>query len=116
VIHSSLDYTEFVGVSPQNLPNVRFFGVLKVESLGWLSDTGKEYLEAELRERDEEINGIDDDEYGIDRDWTASARGSRFQSGLTLERLYGSRPGEGSKISVWLCCEKNMAAAFLTSG
>ncbi|THU92103.1 hypothetical protein K435DRAFT_216770 [Dendrothele bispora CBS 962.96] len=96
---SGLDYTEFVGVAPGGLPHVRFFGILEIENLSWLSDTGRECLQTELRERDGKLNRLDE-----------SSR-----SGLTLERLYGSRPGEGSKICVWLCCEKNVAAAFLTT-
>ncbi|KAK7462683.1 hypothetical protein VKT23_007271 [Stygiomarasmius scandens] len=92
---TGLDESEFVEAAPEQLPDVRFFGILNVERLGWLSKQGRDWLEKDLKERDQKENCIK-------------------KSGLTLERLYGMRPGEGSIIRVWICCEKTSSAKYLT--
>lgn len=76
---------------------VFFFGVLKVDSLEWLSDDGKNLLEADLRNRDEVLHP------------------HIKKSGLTLERLYGDVSGQGSTVSVFIRCEKTLAAEYMTS-
>ncbi|KAF5369018.1 hypothetical protein D9758_002988 [Tetrapyrgos nigripes] len=93
---TGLDHTEFVTASPSPLPPIRFFGILDLENLDWLSDQGKDWLQKDLRERDEIENGV-------------------RRSGLTLERLYGSRPGEGSAISVYVMCVKTRPAACFSA-
>jgi hypothetical protein len=75
---------------------VFFYGLLKIESLGWLSENGTDLLEAELRHRDQLLHPH------IER------------SGITLERLYGNFKGRGSTISVYIRCEKKMAAEYMT--
>ena len=75
---------------------VFFYGVLKVDSLEWLSEDGRNLLEANLRKRDEELH-------------------PRIQtSRLTLERLYGDVRGRGSTISVIIHCEKKLPAEYMT--
>ncbi|KAK0506222.1 hypothetical protein EDD18DRAFT_1122503 [Armillaria luteobubalina] len=89
---TGLNETEFVDGF---IGNVQFVGRLVIEDLRWLSTPEYEQLERELRERDSETNNV--------------------QSGLTLEAIYGHRPGEGSRVTIWLLCNKNMTATFLTS-
>ncbi|KAK0198321.1 hypothetical protein F5146DRAFT_1019117 [Armillaria mellea] len=69
-------------------------GRLVIEDLRWLSTRGYEQLQRELRERDVDTNNV--------------------HSGLTLKTIYGYRPGEGSRVTIWLLCNKNMTATFLT--
>ncbi|THV00726.1 hypothetical protein K435DRAFT_963885 [Dendrothele bispora CBS 962.96] len=90
---TGLEYTEFIEVAPRRL-DVRFFGILIIEKLAWLSEQGYEWLQKDLRERDARINGV--------------------KSGLTLKTLYGSRKGEGSRIKVWIQCQKVSSARYLT--
>ncbi|KAK0465032.1 uncharacterized protein EV420DRAFT_1718193 [Desarmillaria tabescens] len=90
---TGLDETEFVDGFAGN---VQFMGRLLIEDLRWLSTRGYEQLERELRDRDFDTN-------------------NNPNSGLTLQSVYGYRPGEGSRITVWLVCNKNLTAAFLTS-
>ncbi|KAJ4487728.1 hypothetical protein J3R30DRAFT_3695321 [Lentinula aciculospora] len=92
---TGLDETEYVATPPRNIPSVQFFGILKVEDLRWLSPRGHKWLQNALRERDEARNNV-------------------TESKLTLQSLYGTMPGTGSKISVWICCIKNHQASFLT--
>ncbi|KIL60135.1 hypothetical protein M378DRAFT_14316 [Amanita muscaria Koide BX008] len=75
---------------------VKFYGLLKIESLDWLSDEGKQLLEAEYRKRDERLHAV-------------------RKSELTLETLYGDAKGRGSQISVFISSEKTLAAEYMTS-
>ncbi|TFK65997.1 hypothetical protein BDN72DRAFT_844913 [Pluteus cervinus] len=97
---TGFDETEFLLTPPPNSRvhqhPVYMFGVLKIKSLGWLTECGQLWLERNLRERDQKINGV-------------------AQSRLTLRGIYGNRPGEGSHISVWLKCEKLFAANYMTA-
>ncbi|KAK0456592.1 hypothetical protein EV421DRAFT_1753503 [Armillaria borealis] len=90
---TGLNETEFLkGIAG----NVQFMGRLVIEDLCWLSTHGYEELQHELRERDVDTNNL------------------RY-SGLTLSAIYGQRPGEGSRVTIWLLCNKSMSATFLTS-
>ncbi|KAK0233096.1 hypothetical protein IW262DRAFT_1328664 [Armillaria fumosa] len=89
---TGLNETEFVDSFADN---VQFMGRLVIEDLRWLSTRGYEQLQRELRERDVDTNNV--------------------HSGLTLKNIYGHRPGEGSRVTIWLLCHKNMTATFLTS-
>jgi hypothetical protein len=95
-----LDDTEFIVAPPEtNLVSrkpVYFYGVLKIESLNWLSEEGLSSLEAELRLRDEELH--------------PHLRGSM----LTLKNVYGDAKGRGSMISVILKCRKSMYVEYMT--
>ncbi|KAJ3850624.1 hypothetical protein EV368DRAFT_84365 [Lentinula lateritia] len=93
---TGLDETEYVATPPKNTLSVQFFGILKIEDLRWLSPRGHEALQNALRERDEAQNS------------------NIEESRLTLQSLYGTAPGTGSKISVWIYCKKNHQASFLT--
>ncbi|KXN86909.1 hypothetical protein AN958_09504, partial [Leucoagaricus sp. SymC.cos] len=74
---------------------VEVMGVLEIEKLDWLSETGRRWLEFDLRRRDVEMS---------------IGRGSR----LTLESVYGDGVNSGSTISVWVKFEKSMSAAYMT--
>lgn len=94
-----LDDTEFIisaregSKFPTN--HVQFYGKLKIQSLDWLSEQGRRWLELDLRERDREIHR----EHAL--------------NGLTLARLYGDMKNSGMRMTVWIQCEKNMQASFL---
>lgn len=75
--------------------NVQFVGRLVIEDLRWLSTRGYEQLQRELQDRDIDTNNLRD-------------------SGLTLSAIYGYIPGEGSRVTIWLLCNKGMTATFLT--
>lgn len=75
--------------------NVQFVGRLVIEDLHWLSTRGYEQLQRELQDRDIDTNNLRD-------------------SGLTLSAIYGYIPGEGSRVTIWLLCNKGMTATFLT--
>jgi hypothetical protein len=75
---------------------VFFYGVLKVDSLEWLSEGGRDLLEANVRKRDEELHP----HIGTSR--------------LRLERLYDNAKRRGLAISVFIRCEKNLAAEYMT--
>ncbi|SJL05616.1 uncharacterized protein ARMOST_08967 [Armillaria ostoyae] len=90
---TGLNETEFVDSFADN---VQLMGRLIIEDLHWLSTRGYEQLQRELRDRDVDTNNLQ-------------------YSGLTLSAIYGHRPGEGSRVTIWLVCNKNMTATFLTS-
>lgn len=71
-------------------------GVLEIEKLDWLSDTGRKWLGSDLRRRDDE------------------KRTAGKASQLTLEWIYGDGINSGSTISVWLKFDKAMSAAYMT--
>jgi len=76
---------------------VFFSGVLRIESLDWLSEQGLHYLETDLKNYDSKIHL------------------EHNQSGLTLKSLYGSAPGwQGLRIKVEVVYEKVLLAAYLT--
>ncbi|KAF5389849.1 hypothetical protein D9757_003619 [Collybiopsis confluens] len=93
---TGLDGTEYVAAPPEKPPIVEFFGIFKIQSLTWLEPQGRQWLQEELRERDQKQNNVE-------------------SSGLTLETLYGSVPAAGSRISVWLRCRKIQQASFLSN-
>lgn len=95
------DETEFVTPPPESSIGkqhpVFFCGILRIESLDWLSEQGLRYLEADLRNYDSKIHL------------------EHNQSGLTLKNLYGHSPfGERLYIKVEVVYEKFMLAAYLT--
>lgn len=75
---------------------VKVIGVLEIERLDWLSGTGREWLESDLRRRDDEKK--------------TAAKPSQ----LTLEAIYGDGVNSGSKISIWLKFDKILSAAYMT--
>lgn len=95
-----LDDTEFIVAPPEtNIVSrkpVYFYGVLKIESLNWLSEDGRSSLEDELRLRDKELH--------------PHLRGSK----LSLKTVYGDAKGRGSMISVILKCRKSMYVEYMT--
>lgn len=94
------DETEYIVTPPPDSciakHPVFFSGVLRIESLDWLSEQGLRYLEADFKNYDSKIHL------------------EHNQSGLTLKSLYGSRPGEGLRIKVEVVYEKVLLAAYLT--
>lgn len=74
--------------------HVHFYGKLEIQSLDWLSDQGRRWLEMDLRQRDREIHF----EHAL--------------NGLTLIEVYGGK-NSGMKITVWIQCEKSMQVKFL---
>ena len=75
---------------------VHFYGKLAIESLDWLSDQGRRWLELDLRQRDREIHF----EHAL--------------TGLTLGELYAPIAGfSPTTITVWIQCDKSMQARFL---
>ncbi|KAF9059526.1 hypothetical protein BDP27DRAFT_1407573 [Rhodocollybia butyracea] len=92
---TGLNETEWVATPPHKLRTVNFIGTFKIEELKWLTPLGYRMLEAALRERDQEENG-------------------KADSQVTLEFLYGSAPGKGFKISVYVICKKNQQASYLS--
>ncbi|KAF7338001.1 hypothetical protein MVEN_02024000 [Mycena venus] len=96
-------------VDPPAKPSspVSFFGVLTIEDLGWLSERGKTALERELNKRDEKRVAK--------RSSQNSVRTATPRVGLTLKGLYGQRPARGSRIRVWIMCEKHTPAMFMTA-
>ncbi|KAM6501259.1 hypothetical protein JOM56_004273 [Amanita muscaria] len=93
------DESEYVLAPPEtsqiNKYPVKFYGLLKIESLDWLSDEGKQLLEADYRKRDEQLHAV-------------------RKSEVTLETLYGDAKGRGSQISVFISSEKTLAAEYMT--
>lgn len=77
--------------------HVHFYGKLEIQSLDWLSDQGRRWLEMDLRQRDREIHF----EHAL--------------NGLTLIEVYGGK-NSGMKITVWIQCEKSMQVKFLGEG
>jgi hypothetical protein len=94
-----LDDSEFIISAPEGSKlrhnHVHFYGKFEIQSLDWLSDQGRRWLELDLRERDKEIHL----EHAL--------------NGLTLARLYGDMKNSGMRITVWIQCEKSMQARFL---
>ncbi|KAF8205798.1 hypothetical protein K438DRAFT_523303 [Mycena galopus ATCC 62051] len=82
---------------------VSFWGVLIIEDLAWLSARGVTLLTRELHKRDE--------------NWPVGLRSSQNSKRatenrqLSLPRLYGSN----FKISIWIMCERENPALFLTA-
>ncbi|KAJ7685539.1 hypothetical protein DFH06DRAFT_1313832 [Mycena polygramma] len=85
---------------------VFFFGVLVIDQLSWLSEAGNAFLKDDLNKRDENWTG---------QRASQNSRKSTQPRQLKLEALYGQMPGNGFKIKVWIRCEKESAAMFLTS-
>lgn len=99
----SLDVCERYVEPPEKASSpVFFFGVLVIEKLVFLSDKGKRLLKAELNDRDAKAGRS-----------SQNSRKSQLRQ-LTLEGLYGQTPGEGSKIKVWIRCEKESGAMYMT--
>jgi hypothetical protein len=71
-------------------------GVLEIDRLDWLSETGRLWLEYDLRKRDD--------------DKSIAAPPSQ----LTLQAVYGDGVNSGSKISVWVKFDKNSSALYMT--
>ena len=97
-----LDETEFITTPPRGSrlldprtnkaeTPVDVFGILRLNKMSYLTETGRIRLQAELRQRD--------------------VPGRR----LTLERLFGDGKISGSTIRVYLRFRKTHPAAFLTS-
>lgn len=96
----SFDETELLKEAPSTskivINQVRVIGVLEIERLDWLSETGREWLEADVRTRDDEKSF------------------ATKPSQLTLDAIYGDGVNSGSKISVWLKFDKILSAAYMT--
>ncbi|KAF8642257.1 hypothetical protein AX16_009532 [Volvariella volvacea WC 439] len=94
------DDTEFLIQPPPDHPAndypVYIFGILEVDTLDFLSERGKQWLETDFRARDEKLHG------------------RAHTSGLTLPKLYNGGKNGGTKLKVWVRCEKMLYAAFLT--
>jgi hypothetical protein len=93
-----LDDSEFIisarETSELRHTHVHFYGKLEIQSLSWLSDQGRRWLELDLRERDREMHL----EHSL--------------NGLTLASIYGDK-NSGMTLTVWIQCEKSMQARFL---
>ncbi|KAJ7481223.1 hypothetical protein B0H11DRAFT_1237172 [Mycena galericulata] len=101
-----LDTSERYLSSPKKASSpVLFFGVLVIEKLTWLSEAGKQFLTCDLNERDGNWTG--------QRSSQNSRKSTQFRN-LTLPGLYGQKPSEGFKIKVWIRCEKEVPAMFMT--
>ncbi|KAJ7940259.1 hypothetical protein B0H13DRAFT_1937271 [Mycena leptocephala] len=85
---------------------VSFFGVLIIEKLEWLSEAGKTFLKRDLNERDETWLG---------KRMSQNSLKSHQPRRLTLEGLYSQPPAGGFRIKVWVLCEKETPAMFLTA-
>ena len=75
---------------------VFFSGVLRIESLDWLSEEGLRCLETDFKDYDSTIHPGDN------------------RRGLTLQRVYGSPPDKRLWINVEVVYEKALFAAYLT--
>ncbi|KAF9454571.1 hypothetical protein P691DRAFT_655722 [Macrolepiota fuliginosa MF-IS2] len=95
-----LDDTEFLKSPPSTSrivkQGVQVFGELSIDKLSWLSPAGREWLQCDLRKRDDDL------------------RTAGKPSRLTLEAIYGDGVNSGSKISVWLKFDMNLTAAYMT--
>ncbi|XP_006458049.1 hypothetical protein AGABI2DRAFT_115068 [Agaricus bisporus var. bisporus H97] len=95
-----LDETELLKEAPSSSRiaqhNVETFGVLEIEKLNWLTETGKRWLEQDLRKRDD--------------DFKTAGKASQ----LSLETVYGDGVNSGSTISVWLKFDKILSATYMT--
>ncbi|KAF8996039.1 hypothetical protein BDQ17DRAFT_1364988 [Cyathus striatus] len=89
----------WVGAAPAHQEPVRFFGRLAIESLNWLTDTGKYLLLKDIRAKDDQIHVL-----------TSASK-------ITLEDIYGNPlPGTRHfKIHIFVSCIKILRAQFLTS-
>ena len=91
------DETEYIITPPPDSSVAKypvfFSGVLRIESLGWLTEQGLHYLETDLKNYDRKIHM------------------EHSQTGLTLKSLYGSIR---RRIKVEVVYEKVMLAAYLT--
>lgn len=98
----SLDETEYLKEAPSSSRiaehDVETFGVLEIERLDWLSETGKEWLVQDLRKRDDDFKIV--------------GKPSR----ISLESVYGDGVNSGSTISVWLKFDKILSATYMTCG
>ncbi|KAJ6531297.1 hypothetical protein B0H19DRAFT_1191117 [Mycena capillaripes] len=102
-----LDTCERFLVPPKRASSpVSFFGVLIIEQLAWLSEAGKTFLKSDLNARDETFPG---------QRASQNSRKATQRRELTLEGLYGQMPAGGSRIKVWILCEKENRAMFMTT-
>ncbi|KAL0951195.1 hypothetical protein HGRIS_007923 [Hohenbuehelia grisea] len=97
---TGLDETEHLYATKEAPPDVFFYGELLIESLDWLSERGLEWLEQDLRERDQKMH---------------LQNRPNTSSGLTLRRLYGDTAQEGLRIKVIIRAEKRLEALYLSS-
>jgi hypothetical protein len=97
-----LDETELLKEAPSSSRiaqhAVETFGVLEIEKLDWLSETGKKWIAQDLRKRDDDFRTV--------------GRPSQ----MTLESVYGDGVNSGSTISVWVKFDKILSAAYMTCG
>ncbi|KAJ7709466.1 hypothetical protein B0H17DRAFT_1028079 [Mycena rosella] len=101
-------YLEPPTASQANPSPVYLFGVLVIQELAWLSSAGRIILTKELNKRDVKLSNP--------RSSQNSRKSTQLRE-LRLEPLYGQTPGfgEGFKIKVWLRCQKENAAMFMTA-
>ena len=96
----SFDETEYIVTPPPDSivakHPVYFSGVVRIESLDWLSEQGLRCLETDFENHDTKIHL----EYN--------------RSGMTLKRLYGSPLDKRLWIKVKVVYEKVLFAAYLT--
>jgi hypothetical protein len=81
-----------------NKPNdITFFGIMEIQDLDWLSETGLQYLQHAFEKYDQKIHL------------------SHANSRLSIQKLYGQSKGEGSsRLKVMVGCTKNLLAHYLT--
>ncbi|KAF7363793.1 hypothetical protein MSAN_01037200 [Mycena sanguinolenta] len=101
-----LDTCEHLVPPTKSSNPVSCFGVLVIESLAWLSDTGRILLAKELNKRDENWAGARSKQ---------NSKSAAPNQALTLEGVYGKKPARGSKISVWINFEKESPASFMAA-
>ena len=98
----SFDETEYIVTPPPNSivakHPVLFAGVLRIESLDWLSEQGLRCLETDFKNYDSKIHL------------------EHNRSRMTLKRLYGSPLDKRLWIKVKVVYEKVLFAAYLTCG
>ncbi|KAJ7085726.1 hypothetical protein B0H15DRAFT_366086 [Mycena belliarum] len=93
-------------IPPDKEPSTVFFlGVLVIQKLEWLSPAGKDLLTKELNIRDSKLS--------VRRSSQNSRKSTQLRE-LSLESLYGHTPGEGFRIKVWIRCEKDKSAMYMT--
>lgn len=96
---TGLDHIEFIASPhPRKVGNIRFFGIVLVDRLDQLSETGKKWLLEDVITADAKIRG------------RLTGVGVRNVK-LTLQRLYEQHD---FRLRVWVKGDKNVAATFMS--
>lgn len=75
-----------------------FFGILEIEDLGWITKTGLEYLERDIKEYDQQVH----------------IRYLTGDPGWDIHRFWRQLKTERRSLKVRIGCVKNMLAHYLT--